>query len=299
MAPRRHAATARATHVRLLTPCVCSGCAHLALALGMLFARRSTCLLLLDGGDLCRGRTAAGLCGLLLLGEVELHKRREEDEKHLGLAVGDVFPEHEDHAPCLARAGDGKARVELALLGRDARGQLREIDRAGRDRLDQLENVHAGGNRAIAELLQGRHGGADAAVGPFDDVLLLQRLVGDRGEELDHVVAHQLPRQCEHELHDAVLQVLALDADEREAECRLAELHGIVAVDDLRVDVLGLLGDLGPVDDPRLDRIHQLQQQQPVAHLRRQVRDVRVDAEGVDPHAERALLAGVALVLRW
>ena len=87
-------------------------------------------------------------------------------------------------------------------------------------------------------------------------------------------------------------------ADEREAEWSARERDGIVEVLDPFEDHLDWwLVDPAPLDDVALDVVHRLEDRPAVAHVVKQVGDVSLEAERVDPHAEGAFLARVALVL--
>mmetsp|Transcript_50019 Transcript_50019/g.130284 ORF Transcript_50019/g.130284 Transcript_50019/m.130284 type:complete len:289 (+) Transcript_50019:741-1607(+) len=153
------------------------------------------------------------------------------------------------------------------------------------------------------------HAAAHLAIRPLEHLLVRHgaratagatagRVRAHVGEEGQHVRAHELPDKRERQLLVAVDNILAADAHEREVERILAKVDDVAAVLIALEDHLHILVDARPRDDAWADVIHGTQQHQPVAHVLEEIIAVdALEAKRIDPHAERALLPSVALVV--
>ena len=101
--------------------------------------------------------------------------------------------------------------------------------------------------------------------------------------------SQKLPDDGENKLLVAIDDINTTNADERKTEL-LADHDCVVSILYLLKFVLRVEVDLSPVDAARLDVVHDLEQNNAVAKVLKQVVDIKVlDAEGIDPHAKDSL----------
>ena len=134
----------------------------------------------------------------------------------------------------------------------------------------------------------------DSRIGPRDDVSIRSHLAirTDRRQELERVESQKLPNDGEDKLLVAIDDVNTTNAYERKTEL-LADHDRIVSILDLLKLVLRVEVDLSPVDAAGLDVVHDLEQNNAVAEVLKQIVDIEVlDAEGINPHAKDSLWSG-------
>lgn len=112
-------------------------------------------------------------------------------------------------------------------------------------------------------------------------------------QDLQGVLAHELPDEGEDELLVAIDDVQATDVNERELE-GFADVYRVVGILDLLETGLGFEVGTFPVDTAWLHLILNTQKVVAILQVDEQVVNVdTVDVQRVDPHAEDTFLAAI------
>jgi len=173
------------------------------------------------------------------------------------------------------------------------------INGARTDGVNEINNGHGGLDRLVlpASDLRRLASCLESLVDPGNNLSIrdLGAVTRQLSKDVKEVGTHHLPNDCKCEGLVTIVNVLAGNTDEREAEL-LAQLNGVVAVLDLlHVSThrpRGLVNSL-PVNNTRLNLIEELEKNQAILKIVVEMVDEWVDTEGVHEVSVSLLLTGL------
>jgi len=132
---------------------------------------------------------------------LEVPERSHEDHEHLGIEVGDVFPDQENHCAEFAGNRDCVFRVEFLFFWCRSWVNQVPVDYARFDGSTQFDQIPAVLEIGVLKSLDGSF--RAHFVDPGHKVLLSLRT-----KQLKIVTPHQLPHNCQHTLLVSLSNVL-------------------------------------------------------------------------------------------